>query len=103
MRLVTMAINKRWPVSEQAKSDAIATALAIMQTSEKDRDRIAAAKLLLAAEKQNQDDQIKLTALAIQQRNARLDAIADELGIDPRLIVDASRSSSGGVVGDEEL
>ncbi len=48
-------------------------------------------------EAQNQKDEHKFADIAIQQQHARLDAIATELGVDPRLIVDATEASGGSV------
>jgi hypothetical protein len=48
-------------------------------------------------EAQNQRDEHKYVELKIQQQHARLDAIATELGVDPRLIVDATEASGGSV------
>jgi hypothetical protein len=51
-------------------------------------------------EAQNQKDEHKFAdIIAVQQQHARVDAIANELGVDQRLILDATATSGGSVEG----
>jgi len=67
------------------------------------REIIAASRALIAAEAQNQVDQHKVIDVRIQQRNAELDAIAADLGIETSIVIDAQAASGGGNTGTEIL
>lgn len=95
-RLIEMAIRKRWEISDEIKRDTIDTAAAILQTGEKDRDRLAAARILIAAEKQNQDDEHKQSDIQRDNaRRSRLAAIAARLGISESLVFDVEAQARG--------
>jgi hypothetical protein len=59
------------------------------------REKISAAKALISAEKQNQDDQHKAIDFAINAGHDRISAIANNLGIDPALVIDATTETVG--------
>ena len=60
------------------------------------REKTSAAKALMAAEQQNQDDEHKIIDLRIAKRNAELDAIAADLGLEVAAIEDAPGKSESG-------
>jgi len=64
------------------------------------REKTAAAKALMSAEKQNQEDEHKVVDVVISERNHRLDAIAADLGIDQGFIESVARESDSGTGGD---
>ncbi len=65
------------------------------------REKTSAAKALMAAEKQNQEDEHKVIDVSIQARNDRLDEIAADLGIEVGVIEDATRKGGTCNPGDE--
>lgn len=87
---------QRWPINDNMRAGIIATLVKVLKDDDASpREKTSAAKALLAAEKQNQEDEHKLIDVRIQQRHAELDAIAAELGIEVGLIEDATRQGSG--------
>lgn len=89
---------QRWPINPKMREGIIgALARVLTDPNASHREKTSAAKALLAAEKQNQEDEFKLIDVRIQQRNTELDAIAAELGIEVGVIEDATRkgNSSG--------
>ena len=88
-RLYGRAIKSRWDVPAEAKAAVVNTLLEIAQSAEcKESARVSACNGLIAAEAQNQRDEHKVVDIELAKRNSELDAIAADLGIDPRLIVD---------------
>ena len=96
-RLLGRAIKSRWEIPEQTKEVVIETLASIASDPAlKESARVSACNALIAAEAQNQKDEHKVVDIGISKRNAELDAIAADLGIDPHLIVDAKVKSGGG-------
>lgn len=86
------------PLEEKAKT--IKRLCYLRDFAEKESTQIAAAKAIVDAEGQNQRDEHKFVDVRIQQGNARLATVADELGLDPALIADAEGSPGVGDAGD---
>lgn len=102
-RMMAKALEQRWPLNENARKAIISRLLRIIADNQSSpREVTAAAKALLAAEKQNQSDEHKVIDVSLQRRNLELDAIATELGIEASVIVDVERESSGGNIGTQE-
>jgi len=95
-RLIMSAIKKRWPISDEMKQSLVDRLAGIITGNDDDEVAIKAANVLRGMESANQSDEHKVIDVRIQQRNAELDAIAAELGIDPSLIVNAEGQGSGG-------
>lgn len=94
---------QRWPISNEIRKAAIGSLVRVLTDSEAShREKTSAAKALMAAERQNQEDEHKVIDVRIQQRNIELDAIARDLGIEVGVIEDATRTSSSSV-GDAEV
>lgn len=97
-RMLAKAIMQRWPVGEQTRNEAIGILREIAKNvSNSPRDRTSAVKALLAAEKQNQEDEHKALDIAIS--HDRLSQVAIDLGIDPRLIADGRTAEGRGIAG----
>jgi hypothetical protein len=102
-RLKAKAIMQRWPIPEELRSAMIKSMIAIVADKTKSpRERTSAFKAILAAEKQNQEDEHKVVDIEIQRRDAELDKIAADLGITIDLVEDADRQSGGDVARIEE-
>ena len=93
------AFRNRWPMDDDKRSEVLRVAMEIMTTSDKERNKIAAARLLMAAEAQNQSDQHKAVDVGVATRHDRVLAIASDLGIDPALIEDATAEAGSSVAG----
>ena len=78
--MVEQAFNQRWPISNDYKDALVKTLTKIMvdPTSSK-REQTAAARALIAAESQNQSDEL-CNGAADEQRNRFLD-VAERLGL----------------------
>jgi len=86
---------ERWPISPQVRQAIINRLLKVMaDPSSSKREIVSAAKALMAAEKQNQEDQLRDPGNEIQRRNAELSRIASDLGLEPGFI---EAVESGGV------
>ena len=104
-RLDARAIEQRWPMSAEVRKAVIGRLVKVLADPEsKRREVIAAAKALMSAEQQNQSDEHKVIDVQLQFSHDRLSQIADELGIDPRLICDAEAQTGRGIesVSDDE-
>jgi hypothetical protein len=99
-RMMARALEQRWPMPSQVREDVI-TALSAILTCEttSPREKISAAKALISAEKQNQDDQHKAIDFAVNTRHDRISAIAINLGIDPAIVIDAAGEADRGIKG----
>ena len=95
-RMMARALQQRWPMTEEKRAIVINALLDVIQTSEKPREITAAARALMSAEAQNQNDEHKLID-AISSDHDRLSQIAADLGIDPNLIVDGSVKTDCGI------
>lgn len=60
MRMLRTAVRNGWDIPERAAKALPAFCLSIMETSDDDRARIAAAKVLLDAQKANIDNELAL-------------------------------------------
>lgn len=95
-RQLARALMQRWPINDNMRAGIIATLIKVLKDDDASpREKTSAAKALLAAEKQNQEDEHKLIDVRIQQRHAELDALAADLGIEIGVIEDATRSGNG--------
>jgi hypothetical protein len=102
-RLMARAIEQRWPVPNEMRAGMIRQLMSIIASKDASpREKTSAFKAILAAEKQNQEDEHKLIDVRIQQRNIELDAIAADLGIEVGFIEDATRQAGGGDPGVED-
>lgn len=103
-RLIAKALEQRWPVPKDLRASLVRQMMVIIaDKSASPRERTSAFKALLAAEKQNQDDEHKVLDATLQHRDAKLSAIARELGIDPSLIVDATNQPDSSSEGLEDV
>ena len=100
-RMMSRALVQRWELSPDERRKVIDRLLWVLETSDKPREITAAAKGLMAAELQNQTDEHKIVDAAIQQEHNRLDAVADELGIEVGVIEAVTRKAGSGDCGDE--
>ena len=93
-RMIQKAMEQRWPIRPEYRDALIKRLLRILADPQSSpREATSAAKALMAAERQNQEDEHKVIDVELQRRDNELSQIAIELGIDPRLIVDESRES----------
>jgi hypothetical protein len=80
LRMLGKAIKQRWPMLEEYREAILKTMIRITIDPEStNRERVAAAKVLVAAESQNQKDE-HLTA--VQSDRNRFLEVAQQLGID---------------------
>jgi hypothetical protein len=95
-------MNQRWGISDEVKRDTIATVVSILRSPESgERERLAAARILIAAEKQNQDDEHKQTDIDRDNvKRHRLAAIAARLGIAESVVLDAEVAARGRIEDD---
>jgi len=101
-RLLARSVTQRWPMSPEIRKMVVAKLLKVMTSGEASpREITSAAKALMSAEKQNQEDEHKLIDVSIEERDIALDAIASDLGITIDLIADAQRQSGGSDSGTE--
>lgn len=99
-RLVTMAVKKRWPISEEVKNRLIDRLASIAVDSPEDETAIKAANVLRSMEQQNQKDE---QTSAIQSDRNRFLEIAKRLGIGKRIErIDGSGTGSSGSIVDGE-
>jgi ethanolamine utilization protein EutP (predicted NTPase) len=95
-RMIARAIEQRYPISPEFRSILVKRLINIVASKDaKNREAIAAARALLAAEAQNQADEHKVVDVSLSARNVELDRIAADLGIEPHLIVDGTAAGSG--------
>jgi hypothetical protein len=94
--MMARALEQRWSMSPQTREDVISALSDILTCSTTSpREKISAAKALISAEKQNQDDQHKAIDFALNTGHDRISAIANNLGIDPALVIDATTETVG--------
>ncbi len=81
--MIAEAFEQRWPISKEYRFGLIRTLMGIaLDPNSSKRERTAAAKAILAAEAQNQQDEHKVIDVNVTTRNDNLDAIAANLGLD---------------------
>lgn len=91
-RLVSRAIKKRWPISDELKAGLIERLEKIIEENEDDEVAIKAINVIKGMEQQNQKDE--QTAILQSDRNRFLD-IAERLGLDKSSVgVTEARSGS---------
>jgi len=100
LRDYAMAARRRWPVSDEMKERALSAAMEVLEIGNP-RERIAAASLIAAVEKQNQADEHKVVDIATS--HDRLSEIARDLGIEEDIIIDATAEADSGPSRNEEL
>lgn len=96
LRLIRRAMRQRWEIPDRTRALIMDRLTEILEHGDDDI-ALKAVSEIRHMEAQNQKDDHKLADYAIQRQHARLDAIADELGVDRHLIVDATTSSGGSV------
>jgi len=100
-RMMAKAVEQRWPMSAGIRRGIITKLIQVMTSPDSSpREITSAAKALMAAEKQNQEDEHKVVDVVISERNHRLDAIAADLGIDQSVIELVAREAGSGDSGD---
>jgi hypothetical protein len=88
------AIEQRWPVPNEMRAGMIRQLMSIIASKDASpREKTSAFKAILAAEKQNQEDEHKAVDIAIN--HDRLLTVAADLGIDPALIIDQQPGEEG--------
>ena len=97
-----MAARRRWPVSDEMKQRALQAAMDVLEAGNA-REKIAAASLIAAVEKQNQADEHKVVDIATGTPYDRISEIARDLGIEESIILDATSESDSGTESDAEL
>jgi hypothetical protein len=97
-----MAARQRWPVSDEMKQRALQAAMDVLEAGNP-REKIAAAALIAAVEKQNQADDHKVVDIATGTSYDRISEIARDLGIEESVILDATSESDSGTEGDQKL
>jgi hypothetical protein len=103
-RMMARALIQRWPVKPEYKAELIEKLMQVIASpSSSPREVTAAAKAIMAAEKQNQEDEHKLVDIELQQRNHRISTIAAELGIEESAILAIEAEASGDISSDAEL
>jgi HD-like signal output (HDOD) protein len=96
--LIERAVRKRWNFDRSLAERAVEDGL----RSDDPRVKMRALAVAVAMEKQNQSDEHKVLDLGNQRKDDQLAAIAAELGLDPRIVLDAERVASGDAEGTEE-
>ena len=96
LRLLRMAVRKRWDISEDFRKIALARLAMIVSTGDDDIALKAIAEVR-QLESQNQKDEHKVLDVSISARNDELDAIAADLGVEIGVIEAASRQTESGV------
>jgi len=86
--MIQKALEQRWPIKPEYRDALVKRLLRIVADPQSSpREVTSAAKALMAAERQNQDDEHKVIDVELQRRDGELSQIAIELGIDPRIIL----------------
>lgn len=94
------ALKQRWPISDEYRSAIVQRMIRIVASPQSTaREATAAAKALMSAEFQNQQDEHKVVDVRLATRHDRLAGIAAGLGIDISVIEDAERAASGDLGG----
>ena len=89
--LVMTAINNRWPLTAEKRQQITESTFDILISSPKNRDKLAAAKILLAMEAQNQKDEQNT---GLNELRSRLIELAASAGID-RTVLGISDQTEG--------
>jgi hypothetical protein len=94
LRLIRRAMKQRWEIPDTTRKLILDRITAIVTDGTDDLALKAIAEIR-HMEAQNQKDEHKFAELKIQQHNTRMDDIAAELGIDPRIVIDAAGDPGG--------
>ena len=101
-RMEARAMEQRWPTKPEYREALIRRNMKIIADPKStERAIVAASKVILAAEAQNQSDEHKVIDVRVTTRNDRLDGIAADLGIEIGLIEAAQREADLGLDGIE--
>ena len=93
-RMISKALTQRWPIKPEYRAGLITQMMKVIaDPNTSPREKTAAAKAILAAEKQNQDDEHKIIDISIQARNLELDELAADLGVEISVIENAEAES----------
>ena len=94
--MMARALTQRWPLSPEYKTIIVKQLMKVIADPKSSpREKTSAAKALMAAEQQNQADEHKLVDVSINTRNAELDAISREIGVELSIVVNAEAASEG--------
>lgn len=102
--MMARALTQRWPIKPEYREAIIKRLLRVIADPQSSpREVTSAARALMSAESQNQSDEHKVLDVEhVTARDNQLSAIAADLGIDPRLIIDASIETDRSVEDVEE-
>ena len=102
--MIAKALTQRWPVKPEYRELLVKKLMKVIaDPMSSPREITAAAKAIMAAEKQNQEDEHKLVDIELQQRNHRISTIAAELGIEEADILAIEAEASSDIGSDAEL
>lgn len=104
IKLIGKAINGRWPITDDYKEAVVKSLVKIIVSPDStNREKTAAARVLVSAESQNQADEI-VSNEPINERGNRFLDIANGLGIDittAKLTDDRPSDNTEATIGDE--
>jgi hypothetical protein len=101
-RMEARAMEQRWPVKPEYREAVLRRNIRIIADPKStERAIVAASKVILAAEAQNQSDEHKVIDVRVQTRHDELAGIAADLGIEVGAIEDAARQADCGIGGTE--
>jgi hypothetical protein len=93
LRMEQKAVLQRWPMTPEYRKNIIDRNMQIINDPQSTAREVASAsKTMMTAEQQNQADEHKFAELHSATRDAELDALASDLGIEICLIEDAARA-----------
>lgn len=95
LRLLRRAIKKRWEIPDEFRDIIVGRLRDIIETGTDDDIALKAIAEARHLEAQNQKDEHKFVDVQLHKRDAELDAIAAELGVEVHLVEDAERSRGG--------
>jgi hypothetical protein len=101
-RMIARALTQRWPIKPEYRNLIVNQLMKVIASPDASpREKTAAAKALLSAEKQNQDDEHKQTDIDRDNvKRHRLVAIAARLGIAESVVLDAEAVARGRIEDD---
>lgn len=104
IKLIGKAINGRWPITDDYREAVVKSLVKIIVNPEStNREKTAAARVLVSAESQNQADEI-VSNEPINERGNRFLDLANGLGIDittANITDDRQSNDPEAVIGDE--
>lgn len=94
--MMARALQQRWPINDKLKAGIVGALVKVLSDPQaSSRERISAARALLAAEAQNQSDEHKVIDGQLTNGNFDMARIAADLGVELSLIVDGTVEKSG--------